>query len=169
MKQIQLTQGKVALVDDEDFEWLNQWKWTPVDNKKTSYARRAFSVFEGRQTFKTISMHRAIMKVSDPKIFIDHKDHNGLNNQRSNLRICSHSENNANKLPQQNRHSKYMGVGIVNKNKPNSNWKATICKNGIDHHLGVFKTEEEAALAYNEASKRIHGEFGYINKIEQTA
>ena len=100
MKKIKLTQGKVALVDDGDFEWLSQWKWT---YKNGGYAYRSIGS-KGH-----IFLHRAIMK-SPKNLEIDHINGNGLDNRRSNLRFATHKQNIRNQQKQKNRTSKYKGV-----------------------------------------------------------
>jgi len=99
MKEVGLTQNKVALVDDKDFEYLNQWKWHVLKDYLTYYAARNIRLANGKQT--SIRMHRVILNV--PKGMVtDHIDHNGLNNQKANLRICDASENNMNRKSQRN-------------------------------------------------------------------
>ena len=107
MKAIQLTRGYKALVDDADYEWLNKWKWYAVKGTSTYYV---MTYIKNRST----RMHRLILGLTDPKILGDHKDHNGLNNQRHNIRICTISENQKNKISRGS--SKYLGV-CLQKNK----------------------------------------------------
>jgi hypothetical protein len=170
MKEIKLTQGKVAFVDDEDFDYLNQWRWQFVFNGYTWYAHRS----EYTNGKKTIRMHRLIMNA--PKgVFIDHIDHNGLNNQKSNLRVCTRSENSQNRL---NKHRiQYKGVEY----KPTSfkrykNGKTRISLSKKPYYssirvkmkkiyLGRFKTSAEAAIAYNNAALKYFGEFAKLNLI----
>ena len=84
MKEIILTQGQVALVDDEDFEYLNQWKWCAIKSRKTYYTTRTIYI----PCKMTVIMHRIIMN-TPLDMTVDHIDHNGLNNQKYNLRICT--------------------------------------------------------------------------------
>lgn len=156
MKEIQLSQDKVALVDDEDYDWLNQWKWYICTQKKTSYVLRI-------KERKTILMHRQIMNAQKGEL-IDHKDGNGLNNQKSNLRKCTRSQNNA------NRHSfgssKYLGVckaTHTDNGKIYIYWHANIKKNQEPICLGIFKSEIDAAKAYDKKAKELHGEFARLN------
>lgn len=156
MKEIKLTKGQVALVDDSDFEYLNQWKWCARKHRNTFYAQRSLPRVNGKQ--ETVQMHRFILGLTDPKVLTDHKDWNGLNNQRSNLRVATVSQNNANKKPKGT--SKYMGVSLLSRDNV---WVANLYKNGKHYWLGRYNTEKEAALAYDEAAKKYHGEFANIN------
>ena len=88
MKEIQLTQGKVALVDDEDFEYLKQFKWHVINNNGKFYVRKQFLLSNGKVS--KVLMHRFIMKPNKDMV-IDHLDGNPLNNQKTNLRICTQS------------------------------------------------------------------------------
>src|SRR3989304_2105986 len=92
MKEIQLSQGKVALVDDEDFEMLNRYKWSAMRGANTYYAYTHIILESGKRT--SIAMHRVIMQ-TPVGYETDHRDRNGLNNQRFNLRICTHSKDEA--------------------------------------------------------------------------
>lgn len=109
-------------------------------------------------------MHRLILGITDPKIQVDHKDGNGLNNQRSNLRIATHAENMFNRSSSKNSTSSYLGVSW---NTANRRWLAAIKRNGITTHLGSFKDEKLAALAYNKASLEMTGEFARLNKVDE--
>ena len=157
MKEIKLSQGKVALVDDEDFEYLNQWKWTAAKGGHTFYAIRNYMI-DGVVT--RVYMHRLIIK-PEGRSQVDHKDHNGLNNQRSNLREVTHAQNQHNRTTK-GFSSKYKGVDF---NKRKGKWRARITKNCQQIHLGEYSSPEEAAIVYNKAAITLHGEFAHINKI----
>ncbi len=143
-----------TLVDDGDFELLSQWKWHIVEDKWNVYACRT-----ARPSHKHILMHRQIMCCPKGKL-IDHVDHDGLNNQRSNLRICTSSQNQMNSKKQADRTSKFKGVTLRNKPTP---WLAGCKKDGKRHNLGHFKTEIEAAKAYDKKAKELFGEFARLN------
>ena len=156
MKEIILTQGKVVQVDDEDFEYLNQFKWHAIKCHKTFYAAKYFNSNKNcRKTF----MHRLIMNIPQG-LENDHIDHDGLNNQKNNLRICTKDQNNRNRTPKGM--SKYLGVYFdFYKNKKYIN--ASIRTNGKKIYLGRFKTEEDAAKKYDKAALYFHGEFANLN------
>ena len=163
MKEIKLTQGKVALVDDEDFDELNKYKWCAVKDRTTFYAMRKPS-----QKNPARSMHRTIMNT--PKgMQVDHINHNGLDNQKHNLRNCTGAENTSNyKIPITNT-SGYKGVYLQCDRRGEriyKYWKAQISEQGKQKAIGNFKTPELAALAYNQKAKELFGEFAYLNKVE---
>ena len=144
MKEIRLTQGKVALVDDEDFEELNQHKWYALKSCNTFYAQRAGGRVNGSMT--TIKMHHVILG-KPPKGFVtDHRSGCGVDNQRHNLRFVTHRQNIQN--IKKGNSSKYSGVCWVKRNKK---WHAQITVNKIKKHLGYFKSELQAFLAYQQA------------------
>lgn len=149
MKEIILTQGKIAFVDDDDYEYLMQWKWFADKGHTTYYARAKWNN-------KHIKMHRLLLMVTDPEIHVDHKDHNGLNNQRSNIRLSNRSENKCNMRKIANTSSQYIGVTKV---RGYAKWTAYI--NGI--HLGTFNSEIEAAIERDKKAIEFHGEFAKLN------
>ena len=155
MKEIQLSQGCVTMVDDEDFEALNQFKWGLKKFKNVCYARR----FDA-STEKWILMHRVIAGVTDSSIMIDHKDRDGLNNQKDNLRTCSRAQNRANSKSWGM--SKFLGVTIKR-----DRYVAVIFKNRKATFLGSFPLtvsgEKKAAEAYDKAAKERYGEFANPN------
>lgn len=171
MKEIQLKGkygiGKVALVDDEDFDWLSQWKWDAYLSNKHLYAARV--VWDGKKNHLFL-MHREIMK-TPRELLCDHADHNTLNNQKYNLRNCTKKQNNANRRSSINGSSRFLGVHkslkrrkLRNKTYEYERWTAQILTpDGKKKCIGDFKTEEEAGRAYDEWAKKIHGEFANLN------
>lgn len=159
MKEILLSQGKIALIDDEDFEIVNRYKWYANKHRSTFYARTNVRV--GYKKRINIKMHRLILNLTDQNIIIDHVDGNGCNNQKDNLRICTNSQNQANRPKRKYSIALYKGISQSNSKK--GGWRAQIKINGRVKSLGYFNTQEQAALAYNEAAKIIHGEFANIN------
>ena len=168
MKEIKLTQGKVALVDDADFEWLNQYKWFANKQGNSFYAVRNTPWIDGHRT--QVSMHRQILNLTDPNIFGDHRDRNGLNNQRNNLRVATRSQNGTNRRSWGD--SKYLGVHKVvykkggRQKKDYEYWRATIKEGDKVKLIGLFHDEVEAAKAYNKTAIKIHGEFANLNIIQ---
>jgi len=156
MKEIELTQGKIALVDDGDFEWLNQYKWHAAKGGRTYYAVRKKKI-DGKE--QRLLMHRIILNTPKNKQS-DHKDLNGLNNQRYNLRICTPQENMMNREYYTDGYSKFKGVSW---DKARSKWRSYICINYKFIPLGRFISEIDAALAYDKACKRLFGEFARLN------
>jgi hypothetical protein len=156
MIEIQLTQGKVSIIDEADFELVNKFKWHARRQKDCFYA-------EARYKNTTISMHRYILGLKDKGTVVDHKDGDGLNNQRSNLRPCTHGQNMANRRASKNKSSQFLGVTW---NKRKSRWRVFIQKDNKPLFLGQFKDEHEAALAYNHKAVELHGEFANLNKLD---
>lgn len=160
MKQIKLTQGKVVLVDDEDFDWLNQWKWFAQKSRNTYYTIRNVLNKNTKKRFK-VSMHKLILNPLDGLI-CDHIDGNGLNNQRSNLRICTNQQNSCNRGVGKNASSGVKGVY-----KHYKNWQVRIKANYKLITIGTYKTKQLAVIAYNNAALKYYGEFAYLNKISK--
>jgi len=162
MKNIKLTQGKIALVDDECFQIINKYKWhtKTSSNGKRFYAKCC--IWDKKEKkYNRIYMHRMILNV--PKGFeCDHIDRNGLNNQTSNLRICTSSQNSSNTELSYNPVSRYRGV-TTNGEK----WKTIITKNNEKIYLGIFKSRHLAAVAYNVGALKYHGEFARLNEIQE--
>ena len=162
MKEIKLTQGYVALVDDVDYEYLNQWKWFVRKRNHTCYAERCAYLGGGRKNpiRKTIIMHRLIMNTPD-NVLCDHIDHNGLNCQRHNLRNATDAQNRMN--VKSSGSSKYLGVSIRQKGKAKGQIVAQIRHEGKKMHLGCFDSELEAAKRYDVAARYFFGEFANLN------
>lgn len=152
--EIVLTQGKVAIVDDCDYEFLNKWKWFAAKDGKTYYAIRMIKL-AGRRT--SIRMHRLIIGAESSQE-VDHRDRNGLNNTRKNIRICNHGQNCCNADKKKN--NKYKGV---RKAFHGTTYQAKIHINGKQVHIGSFKSEIDAASAYDAAAIKYFGEFANIN------
>jgi hypothetical protein len=160
MKEIPLTKGKVAIVDDDVYDYLMQWKWY---YEGTGYAARRARSYE-LNPGKLIKMHRAIMNVDDSKIEIDHINGDKLDNRRSNLRKANRAQNTANRGPLITNTSGYKGVSFA---KREQLYRAYITFNGKQRGLGYHKTKEEAALAYNQAASFYYGEFAKLNEVKE--
>jgi len=158
MKTIPLSQGLVAIVDDDDFELLAVHRLYAHKPKSTWYAVRNGKVSEGRSRF---FMHRVITAASTGET-VDNIDGDGLNNRRANLRLCTLQENALNLGRRIDNTSGYKGVRLRLhlKSRP---WVATIQRDGKSYHLGCFLTAEEAARAYDEAAINLHGPFARLN------
>jgi len=153
MKLIQLTKGQFAQVDDDDFEELNKYKWSACLCINGYRAVRNIPI-HGRQ--KTLLLHRAITNAQDGQI-VDHRDGNHLNNQRSNLRFCTLSQNQHNRKINSNNSTGYKGIYPSKKG-----YRAQIYLNGKQIYLGTRSTPEEAHHLYIEASTKYHGDFGRV-------
>lgn len=160
MKEIILTQGKVAKVDDTDFEWLSQWNWFAhkgSGNRLRFYAERG-DYTSGRR--KSVLMHREIAKRMGIDTRPDHRDCDGLNNQRSNLRDATEDQNNQNRRKQLGATSQFKGVYW---SKTEQKWCARIFVAGKRVQLGLFKDEKSAGRAYDAAARKHFGQFARIN------
>lgn len=146
--------GNYALVDDKDYEWLSRWKWIASRENGHLYAFRT-GLSQNKKRGPQLRMHRAILNAPKDK-FVDHKNGNGLDNRRKNLRLCTQSQNQMNRGKTVKNTSGYKGVSWVKKDR---RWKAQIKVHGKKLYLGQFKTKEEAAEAYKQAAKKYHGEF----------
>lgn len=174
MKTINLTQGLQAFVDDEDYDKVINFKWYAKTKSNLIYAARNIRINGAR---KTMLMHILIANPCHGNV-VDHRDSNGLNNQKNNLRVCTHEENMHNRRSQRNSSSNFKGVSkfiLKAKGRPRpgrtqvtysyTRFQAQITHHGKVYRLGSFKTEIEAAIAYNTKAKELHKEFAYLNKI----
>lgn len=153
MKLIPLTKGLFAKVDDEDFDKLNKYKWKAQHSGAKYYASRSLPRING-QTRKIIYMHREVMSAIDE--YVDHRDNDGLNNTRSNLRKCSQTQNNANSK----RHGGKIGLkGVTFDSRRPGRFIAQLTHNYRVYKLGVYSTPEEAHCAYLLKAKEIYGDF----------
>ena len=156
MKEVELSQGQRAIVDDWNYDDVSQYKWYAMWDKHTKsfYAMRHTSKSSGA---KPVLMHSYIAKT--PRgMKTDHINHNTLDNREENLRVCTNSQNLMSRGKQSNNTSGYKGVG-----KKGKMWGAQIKINGKYKFLGTWHTPEEAAIAYDTAARIIHGEFAYQN------
>ena len=161
MKEIQLTQGKVALVDDEDFECLSRFKWHAHKDHRIFYAVRDIKLLSKKWT--AITMHRQILNLKyGDKEQADHINHDGLDNRKCNLRIVTNWQNQMNKCSYRNSSSKYKGVCW---HKSHKKWMAQIRLNNKLIYLGYFNDEKEAARAYNIKAQELFGEYAYLNDV----
>lgn len=152
MKQILLTRGKVAIVDDVDFERLNQWRWY--------YGSKGYAVrgIWKNGKMQTVFMHREITN-APTGIETDHWDTNRLNNRRANLRLATTAQNQCNRGANSNNTSGHKGVYW---NKQIERWVARIKVGYKSHYLGCFRVLEDAVAKYAEAARKLHGNFARI-------
>jgi hypothetical protein len=156
MRVIRLPQGKEALLSDEDFDYLNQWIWSVTISRTTAYATRQTP----RPNRKTIYMHKVVAARMGIAGRTDHKDRNGLNNQRENLRAATRSQNQLNQDRSKMNRSGYRGVSW---NSVCNKWQVRTYLEGKQVHVGYFDSPIEAAKAYDRAARRLHGEFAILN------
>jgi len=152
MKTIPLTQGKIAVVDDADYERVIQHKWC-YDSGGYATAN-----VNGKQQ----RMHRFILKAKRGE-HVDHANMNGLDNQRSNIRICNNSQNHANTRLRSDNTTGYKGVSYITRD---DRFQAKIQVNGHHMNLGYFTDPKLAAIAYNEAAVKHFGEFARLNQVD---
>lgn len=157
MKELILSSPKygkhIILLNDEDFDEVKQHNWNIRHQNGTFYVSRHIWK-NGKRT--TQDLHKFLMNTSQKEIFVDHKDGNGLNNQRSNLRFATRSQNNVNKRMQKNNTSGYRGVKW---HKQAGYWEASIQFQGRNISLGLFFSKEIASLVYEMEAKKVFGEF----------
>lgn len=155
MKNIPLSRGLFVLVDDEDYEEMNKFKWFACPNKHLFYAARN-GLVKGKR--RVVYMHRQLLGILESSMVTDHINGNSLDNTRSNLRVCTQAENvrNNSKVRFNN---KYKGIT----KKYNGRFVASIQINKKHIHLGVFDKDIDAANAYDNAAIKYHGEFAKTN------
>lgn len=158
MKEVELTRGYKAQVDDEDYERVMQFKWHAHPGNNTFYAMRYVP-----DTGENQLMHRFILGLTSSDARVDHSpDPSGLNNQRNNLRIATCQDNNYNRRLNSDNTSGFKGVTW---NKASQRWRATIKVNRRKLHLGYFEDSKEAAKAYDIAAIQHHGMFAKTNEM----
>jgi hypothetical protein len=150
--ELRLSGGLISLVDTEDVPFLKQFKWFPLKTKNNTYVRT-------NSTFGGHRLHRLLLGL--PASDVDHRNGNGLDNRRENLRAATESQNAANSKKPKSRSktsSQYKGVSWHR-----INWQASIRFRGKAHHLGTFSDEADAAKAYDRAALKYFGEFARLN------
>lgn len=158
MREIPLTQGKVALVDDEDYERVMQFKWHAVRGRNSWYARRSIRTAPKTKQ-KTLWMHRLLVDAAKGD-FVDHSDGDGLKNTRQNVRKCTRAQNARNQRTAKHNTSGFKGVSF---HKLKRVWQANIRVDSRLIYLGSFKSAEEAAKAYDKAAVEHHRQFSRLN------
>jgi len=150
MKLIPLGNNHFAQISDEDFEFVSMFKWRLSNQRGYLYAIND----------KFSSLHRFILGVTDPKVYVDHKDRNGLNCQRDNIRISTPQQNCCNSKVHKDSKTGYKGVTY---NKKTHRYSAQINHKGVKYTIGTYITPYMAMLAYNKKAIELHGEFAGLN------
>ncbi len=159
-KKIKLTKGYSATVDAEDFERVNLYKCHIKIRPHCCYAARTRYIKSIKKN-RYVGMHRFILGIEDRRVFVDHIDHNGLNNSRKNLRLCTLSQNQQNSRKVKNRSSIYKGVTMF---KRTNKFYARITHNKKLMYLGTnFTNEIDAAFAYDDAARRLFSQYAALN------
>lgn len=154
---------KDVLFDDSDYELISKYKWYLVHEKGNLYVR---AYFKDGEKYKCKRMHRLVMGVDGiDKPHIDHKNGNGLDNRKINLRKATIAENTRNVGINSRNTTGYKGVSFYTVGNHSGEYVVRIRCNGKKYFGGYFKTPIDAAIKYNELAKKYHGEFAYLNKI----
>ncbi|KPK77617.1 MAG: hypothetical protein AMJ79_02700 [Phycisphaerae bacterium SM23_30] len=163
MAFLPLTQGHVAIVDDQDLQYLKQWKWCANRQQNSLYAVRSMYLRPGKKVNRRL--HHEVLRLPWPlpaNHVVDHKNHNTLDCRKQNLRLCSRRQNSYNRRPfRRYMSSRYKGISWY---KMQKRWRAQIQFNGRRRHLGFFKFEFEAVLTYNIAALILHDRFAFLNR-----
>lgn len=154
---IPLSQGKVSEIDDADWDLVKQYRWYA---QKHTDGNNWYAISTDS---KRIKMHRLILGLPAKVPLVDHKDRNGLNNRRENLRICTPKQNRGNALKSKNNTSGFKGVVLNTTEKRTKPWMAYMKQDNKSKTLGYFLTAEEAARAYDRAAVTHFGEFARLN------
>ncbi len=151
-RRLVLNRGRFAIVDADDYNRLARHKWYCIGSGGYLYAKRS----EGNRMIK---MHRDIL-APPPGLYVDHKNHNTLDNRKSNLRVCTPAQNCFNRIPSERGTSRYKGVFWSSDKK---RWAAIIGFKGKHIHIGYFDYELDAAIAYDDRAAELFGEFAALN------
>lgn len=159
MKQLLTTSGDKVMVSDKDFKKVSSYRWSTLKSKNHSllYARRTFCNGVSR---KHVFLHRFILGITDPKVKVDHRDRNGLNCTRKNLRTCTHSQNLYNSKLRVNNTSGFKGVSW---NKWHKAWMVKIRSQNNYVFLGYFGSRVTGAKVYDRAARKLFGRFARTN------
>lgn len=157
MKKIILTKGNFCIVDNEDYKKYSKYKW---HSDVHGYALRG--IWNHGKRIKVIRLHREIINAPND-LWVDHINHNKRDNRKKNLRLVNASQNIWNSHGQNNSSSRFKGVYWK---KQNSVWAAQIKCKGKTFHIGYFKKEKQAALAYNDYAKEKFGKYAFLNEVK---
>lgn len=156
--KIPISRGRVALVDDDDYEWLSEHRWYAFSGFGHEYAGRFDGPNHHRHTNRPLLLMHRVIAGAGPEMLVDHINHDGLDNRRSNLRICTKSQNCIHRAGKSRSKSGYWGVRFRRRA-----WDGYIRVNGKFLCLGQFQTAEDAARAVDAAAREYHGEFAKQN------
>lgn len=145
-------------VDREDYEYLKQFRWYLFQSEKWKYAIRG--EFRNGVT-KTIFMHREILKIKDSNVYVDHRDHDGLNNRKENLRVSDNRHNQYNVSKKKNSHQKYKNIRFLG----NDTWQVRMRIPNGRRIERVAHSEEEAVKLYNDLALKYHGEYAVLQTL----
>lgn len=165
VKEVPLTQGKVALIDSKDYELVSKYKWSAArcGRRDTDFCAIGHEKVNGK--YRTLRMHSLLMRPQEGMV-VDHINHNPLDNRRSNLRICTRQQNRFNSLAPLDNTSGYKGVSWHQTGGGRwGYWRVRFTVNGKRVNGGIFKELKEAVLKYNELARVHHGEFGTIHEV----
>lgn len=161
MKLIELSRGYFARVSDRDFKRINTLNWCAnVKKRKDRSVKGVYAFHTDHRTNKTLLMHRFILGITDSQVEVDHKDHNGLHNERGNLRLATGQQNKSHSRRRVDNTSGFKGVHW---NARRSKWYASIRAQGKLTYLGSFVRVGDAAKAYDTAARRQFGKFAVTN------
>ena len=160
-REIELTKGKIALVDEEDYPWLSQFNWNTETHGENWMAKRRKP---NSKTGEALYMHR-IITGAERGTFVDHRNGKEWDNRRENLRLCTRQQNMRNIAARRSK-SGFKGVQWSKWNALNP-WRSGIWVDSVHIHLGCYQTAEEAARAYNIAAIEVFGEFANLNLLEK--
>lgn len=161
MKKIPLTRGKVAVIDDKDYVYVEPFKWCAMPNGTTWYAITNVRCPDGKQ--RQVRMHRLLMGVKRRDgMEVDHVNHNGLDNRRNNLRVCTHQQNMCNGKAKRGK-SRFRGLSW---DASRQWWRVSLRVYGRDRYVGIYKDEMQAALGYDLAALRTHKEYACCNLMD---
>lgn len=156
MAELLLTHGKKTMIDDADLPTVQGYKWRAFQHRGSWYAVANIRLADGRRS--TLRLHRLLMD-APADVLIDHKDGDGLNNRRDNLRVASNGQNRANDKHRRNGQSGFKGVRC----KASGSFQAQLTHEKVAHYLGTFERAEDAARAYDRAARQYHGAFANLN------
>jgi hypothetical protein len=164
--KFKLTQNKIGIIDAEDWDKIKNHNWYTEKGNSTFYV--VTNINKGKHQSQ-LRLHRLITNENNPEVFIDHKDFNGLNNKKNNLRKCTRNQNLQHSRKYKNTKNKFKGVCLMRtkrKEKVYFYWVSQIRFNKKLLYLGTYKTELDAALAYNNKAKELFGDFALLNTIQ---